>query len=247
MPHALTPRLREYLDFIREYIRTNESSPRLEEIAEHFQVTSPTAHKALQSLQSKGYLYFMRDSVSGFFIRLIERAGSSETIIEVPITGIVNKYGELYDFPKLHGHFATVLMGADPGNIFALAVNEDIPEANMAINDLLICDTSKRPQPGDIAILAFGVNAERFFLCQIYSLTHDKDTMGIEVANQYPIPEDLLNKDHEQRLNWAPLAFNEETEDYFLNLAEVERMPMQAIPPELVLATVLRLSRNFAS
>ena len=45
MPHALTPRLREYLDFIREYIRTNESSPRLEKIAEH----------ALRSFVKKGW------------------------------------------------------------------------------------------------------------------------------------------------------------------------------------------------
>jgi len=52
MPHALTDRQREYLEFIREYIRKNESSPRLEEIAEHFHVTSPTAHKTLKALQS---------------------------------------------------------------------------------------------------------------------------------------------------------------------------------------------------
>ena len=87
---------------------------------------------------------------------------------------------------------------------------------------------------------------KHFFLCQIYSLTYDKDTEGIEVANQYPIPEDLLNKDLQQRLNWTPLAYNEETADYFLNLAEEERMPMQAIPPELVIATMLRLSRRLA-
>ena len=100
MPHALTPRLREYLDLIREYIKENESSPRLEEISEHFGVTAPTAHKALKSLQSKGYLYFGRDSISGFFIRLIERAGASEIMIEVPIAGKVNGFGELFDFPE---------------------------------------------------------------------------------------------------------------------------------------------------
>ena len=60
MPHALTKRQKEYLEFIRNYIRENESSPRLEEIAEHFGVKAPTAHKILQSLQSKGYLYFVR-------------------------------------------------------------------------------------------------------------------------------------------------------------------------------------------
>ena len=100
MPHAVTPRQREYLEFLRQYIQENESSPRLEEIASHFGVKSPTAHKTLEALQSKGYLYFGRDSISGFFIRLIERAGSAETVIEIPIAGKVNEYGEVYDFDK---------------------------------------------------------------------------------------------------------------------------------------------------
>ena len=58
MPHALTPRQKEYLEFIREYIKQNECSPRLEEVAEHFNVKSPTAHKTLKTLMRAGYLYF---------------------------------------------------------------------------------------------------------------------------------------------------------------------------------------------
>ena len=66
MPHALTSRQREYLEFLREYIKENESSPRLEEIAEFFDVKPPTAHKALLAQHNKGYIYFARDSISGF-------------------------------------------------------------------------------------------------------------------------------------------------------------------------------------
>ena len=70
MPHALTARQREYLEFLRQYIRENESSPGLNELADHFDVTSPTAHKTLETLQSKGCSYFGRSKTSGFFIRL---------------------------------------------------------------------------------------------------------------------------------------------------------------------------------
>ncbi len=91
MPHSLTPRQSEYLDFLREYVKKNESSPRLEEIAKHFGVKSPTAHKTLKTLQYAGYLYFGRSSTSGFFIRLIERAGSAEIVIEIPIAGKVDQ------------------------------------------------------------------------------------------------------------------------------------------------------------
>jgi hypothetical protein len=34
----------------------------------------------------------------------------------------------------------------------------------------------------------------------------------------------------EQRLNWYPLAFDKTTEDYFMNLAEEEDVPLVAIP-----------------
>jgi Mn-dependent DtxR family transcriptional regulator len=51
MPHALSDRQREYLDFIKSYIAENELSPRLEEVAGHFDVKPPSAHKNLQALQ----------------------------------------------------------------------------------------------------------------------------------------------------------------------------------------------------
>jgi len=246
MPHSLTPRQSEYLDFLRKYIQENESSPRLEKIADHFGVKSPTAHKTLEALQSKGYLYFGRDSVSGFFIRLIERAGSAETVIEIPIAGKVNKYGEVYEFPHKLGHFPTLLVDAKPEEVFALAVMDDIPQASILAQDLLICDYGKRPQPGDVGIIPFGRNANRYFLCQMYSLTYDKDTPQLIMARQYPIPEDLLNKDLGQKLNWTPLAYDDDTVEYFLDLAEKEGVPAEPIPPELVAATVLRLSRALA-
>ncbi|MCB0279436.1 MAG: hypothetical protein KDD94_08040, partial [Calditrichaeota bacterium] len=83
MPHSLTSHQQEYLDFLRVYISENESSPRLEEIATHFRVKPPTAHKTLEALHNKGYIYFARDSISGFFIRLLEHAGTTEIIVEV--------------------------------------------------------------------------------------------------------------------------------------------------------------------
>ena len=246
MPHALTDRQREYLDFIRDYIKENESSPRLDEIANHFGIKSPTAHKTLKALQRSGFLYFGRDSVSGFFIRLIERVGSAETVIEIPIAGKVNRYGELYEFPEKHGHFATVLMGGVPGEVFALAVMDDIPEASILSQDLLICDYGKRPQPGDIAILPWGKESGRWFLCQIYSLTLDQDMESLVMSNKYPIPEDLLDSSRGQRFNWTPLAYDDTTEEYFLEEAENEKVPMRAIPPDFVAATVLRLTRSLS-
>jgi hypothetical protein len=53
MPHSLTPRQHEYLEYLRSYIKENEASPRLDEIAKHFRVKPPTAHKTLEALHNK--------------------------------------------------------------------------------------------------------------------------------------------------------------------------------------------------
>ncbi|NOH04972.1 MAG: hypothetical protein HND47_24860 [Chloroflexi bacterium] len=231
---------------MQEYVRANEASPRLEEVADHFGVKPPTAHKTLEALYNKGYIYFARDSVSGFFIRLLERAGTAEVVIEVVIAGKVNRFGELLEFPEKHGHFASVLQGADPENVFALVVSENIPESSILVGDILICDRNKRPQPGDIAIFPFGKSGKRFLLSRIHSLTSDKDLDNLEASNLYPVPKRLLDTSQGQRFNWTPLAFGSETEEYFLREAEKEGMPLRALPPEFVLGTALRLTRHLA-
>ena len=243
MPHSLTSRQREYLAFLRAYIQANESSPRLEEISKHFQVKSPTAHKILENLQSKGYLYFGRDPNSGFFIRLIERAGSTEVVIEVPIAGRVGDYGEVYDFPQNLGHFASVFVGAAPGNVIALAVTKDIPQASILAGDLIIFDLVKKPQPGDICIGPIG---ERFFLLKIASKTLDKEFLSFISAEWYPIPENLTDPDRDQLLNWYPLAYAEDTHDWFTKVAEEQDWPVAPIKPEFIVATALRLTRALA-
>ncbi len=243
MPHSLTSRQKEYLKFIRDYIKENESSPRLEEIAEYFGVKAPTAHKILEALQSKGYLYFGRDPNSGFFIRLIERAGSSEVVMEVPISGRVGEYGELYDFPKNLGHFASVFVGALPESVFALAVTADIPQASILSGDLIIFDLNKKPQPGDICIGPIG---ERLFLIKIASKTLDREIRSFETAQWYPIPEDLTDPEIEQLLNWYPLAYDDQTRDALYKIAEEQGWPIAPLPPKLIVATALRLSRILA-
>jgi hypothetical protein len=133
----------------------------------------------------------------------------------------------------------------DEYKVFALEAGEDIPQANIVAGDYLICDYGLRPQAGDIAIMPWGKNSGRWFLCRMYSLTYDKDTPGFEMANPYPVPTDLVDVELGQKLNWAPLSHDKETEEYLLRIAEDDNVPMSAIPPKLVMATVLRLTRNF--
>jgi SOS-response transcriptional repressor LexA len=244
MPHSLSDRQKEILAFIREYVAKNECSPRLDEIAAQFNIKPPTVHKILEALQVKGYLYFGRDSVSGFFIRLIERAGSSEMVTEIVLAGKIDQYGEVNNFPKKFGHFATVLVGAKPDEVFALFLTADIPHASMRNQDILIFDMAKKPQPGDISIAPIG---NGLFLILVASKTYDEMTPSLVVAQQYPIPEKLGNPDIKQKLNWYPLAYDEESHDYFIKIAEQEHWSIEAISSELIVGTALRMIRTLAS
>jgi len=242
MPHALTDRQKECLEFIRGYIAENESSPRLEEIASYLGVTLPTAHKLLEALQKKGYLYFGRDSISGFFIRLIDRAGSAETMVEIALAGKIDGYGELFDFPQELGHFPSVLIGSKPDEVFALVVMEDIPQASMLAQDFIIFDMGKKPQPGDICIAPIG---DRLFLVRVTSSSFE-DTPSLVAAQYYPIPEKLARTDPDLVLNWYPLAHSEANHDYFIQVTEEQNWPIGPLDPGLVMATALRLIRALA-
>ncbi|MCJ7701505.1 MAG: hypothetical protein MUO62_07980 [Anaerolineales bacterium] len=246
MPHALTERQKEYLSFLRDYIRKNEMTPRLEEVAGHFGVKLPTAHKTLDALEKKGYLIARRESASGYFVRLAERGIGIEKLIGVFVIGKIDAYGEIHAFPEDHGQIPVVLIGVDEYQVFALEATEDIHQANILVGDYLICDYGLRPRPGDIAIMPWGKHSGRWFLCRMKSLTSDRDTPWFDVANAYPIPGDLIDEELGQKYNWIPLAYDEDTDDYFSRIAEEEDVPMGAIPPELVMATVLRLRRNLA-
>ena len=45
MPHALSEREKEYLEFLRDYVRENEYTPQLKEVADHFGVSNETLRR----------------------------------------------------------------------------------------------------------------------------------------------------------------------------------------------------------
>jgi len=240
VPHALTDRQRDYLNFIKDYIKENEISPRLEEIAEHFEVKSPTAHKMLKALQRKGFLIFDRTSSSGFFIRLIERVGAKEVVLRVPLAGKINHLGEVYDFPEPLGEIPAVFAGTEPGKVFALVLMEDIPQVNLEVNDFIFFDMGKKPQPGDICL---GILGERHLLFRITYKTFDKEMVSYEASHDYPFPEELSDPEREQRLHYEPMAHTDELEPVFMKMLEDDGWGYFPVTQDFIVATALRLSR----
>jgi SOS-response transcriptional repressor LexA len=240
MPHALTDRQRDYLNFIKGYIKENEVSPRLEEVSERFDVKPPTAHKMLKALQRKGFLVSDRTSSSGFFIRLIERAGTQEVVMRVPLAGKINQLGEVYDFPEMLGEIPAIFAGVKPDDVFALVLTEDILQAHMETNDFIIFDAGKKPQPGDICMCLL---RKRYFLMRITKKTFNDRFLSYEGSQDYPLPEVLGDPERKQRFHYEPVAYTEEMQDVFLNILDDEKIPYFPLPEFFVTATALRLNR----
>ena len=133
MPHVLTQNQRQYLDFIRAYVQECESSPRLEQIVEHFGVKPSTAHKPLQALMDKGFLYFERSSQAGYYIRLIERAGYGPNFIHRTGHGLGL---EVHEPPWITSESETVL---EPGMVFSVEPGVYLPgEFGVRVEDIVV-------------------------------------------------------------------------------------------------------------
>lgn len=239
MAQELTLKQNEYFEYISDYIWRYECAPRLEEIADHFGVKTPTAHKALVALREKGLIYFARDRVTGFYIRIPERFNTAETFFEINIVGKVNRYGEIHEFPKKTGHFPVIIPGANPLSIFAVELWQHITAADMQAGDLLIFDRDKKAAPGDIGIIRYG---KSWLLVNLFPLEHNPSTPFYELAKEIS-PEVLQTLDESGYLFWWPLALHEETEAYFVKAAIQYQVPWMPVAPENIVATAVRLER----
>ena len=220
MSQRLTDRQQEYLDYIRNYIQRNESAPRLDEIATHFGITSPTTHKALDTLQEKGYLYFGRDSVSGFYIQLIEFVDISVEVAEISILGNVDQFGIVHKFPQKVSHTVTLTLQSNPKDLFALRISANLPEFNLVPHDIIIMDQGREPQVGDICMTL--VNDDRILI----QITDEDQETG--------------------RLSWMTLDANDSDNPVTSEKQKSLAPYPQLLPRDFILATALRLTRYLA-
>jgi len=260
MPHALTERQKEYLNYLKNYIRNNEDSPSLKEIANHFGVKSSAAHNTLTALHNKDYISFMRHP-DGYFIRLVERGGMGEKIFPLFIVGKIDRYGEVIDLlpspdtpmnsninldagSEIPEHITIIQKCTNFHSIFGVKATERIPHANIEAGDILVVDGEKMPQSGFMSILPVGPDS-RLFLCWAYGKTFDDRTFSYEMREPYPLPEKYVNWDLGQRLFWYPIAWDEETDAYFSKLGNGAGFPDAPIPMDFAVATVLELIREY--
>ncbi|MCB2160514.1 MarR family transcriptional regulator [bacterium] len=259
MPHALSDRQKEYLLFIEKYIQKNQDSPSLQEIAENFQVKPSTAHKTLDALQKKGFIYSTRHPASGFYVRLIEHGGMAEQIIAVPIVGDINKYGELVDLPDISAldkldseeDLSSVFPGVIPivihrnefAPIIGFRANYKIHAAGINEGDIVIVELNKTPENGFIAIVPMGIKA-KLVLCWSFGKTYDDRLTSWLMREPYPIPQKLVDQDLGQKLICIPVGFDDYP-DYYESYFEEGGFPLISLPTENIFATVIEIIREY--
>src|SRR3989344_1203460 len=84
MSNNLTPKQKKILEYIKIYLKKNEYSPSLEEIAKHFKLAKSTVHQHVETLIEKGYL-----NKSDYKARSLEVSYGKSDLIEIPLLGII--------------------------------------------------------------------------------------------------------------------------------------------------------------
>ena len=79
----LTKRQKQILDFINNYLKKNDYSPSIEEIADYFDLAVGTVHEHLENLKNKGYLNKPNNQPRSLEI------GPGANLIEIPLLGLI--------------------------------------------------------------------------------------------------------------------------------------------------------------
>src|SRR3989344_1671961 len=131
----LTKKQKQILDFVRDYIKKNDYSPTLEEIAKHFKLASvATVHQHINVLKEKGYLNKIenqRRSINVF---------QKEDLVSVPLLGTISAGGQIEMFQQSGESIAVPKTKIRPNqNYFTLKVNgNSMIEKNIKDGDIVL-------------------------------------------------------------------------------------------------------------
>lgn len=170
----LTPRQKEILDFISQFIELRDYAPSYREIAEKFQLGSvATVAVHIDNLKEKGYL--TKDFNEARSLQLTPRW--DERSFEVPLIGLIAagapieaiRTNETIDIPK-------DMMGK---NVFALKVRGDsMIEDGIFDGDYIIVEQTTSPNNGEIVVAL--LDNENATLKRFYK---EKDHVRLQPAN----------------------------------------------------------------
>jgi len=173
MRPELTPKQRQFLDYLERIIARTGKAPSLREAAADRGVSHAAVSQLIRALEEKGYL--RRDGRYGRAIYLLNRTSRTAAVHrgrEVPIIGKVTAGLPMYAQQEWDG---TVLIDGDiyrGSNLFALRVKGDsMRGAGILAGDLVVCEPRQYAHNGEIVVALIEneeATVKRFFLHEDY-------------------------------------------------------------------------------
>ncbi len=172
----LTKRQSELLDFLRSSISANGYAPSLEEIAEHFQLSSVgTVHKHLKALEEKGVIRRQWNRS-----RAIEIVGLNDTKSRrLPLLGTVAAGRPIEAVPRAEKIAVPEdMIGKGPAYVLRVVGDSMIDDA-IQDGDYVIVEQREDPRNGEIVVAL--INEEEVTLKRFY---REGKMVRLEPANR---------------------------------------------------------------
>jgi len=150
----LTPRQREILDWVKDFIRDNEMPPTVREIGAAFDIKSSSVFELLKALERKGYVRRGDRSARSLIVEgKTRRRRSGGRSVEVPVVGSIPAGQPLEAIEDDRGSVAVnvELLAGHRG--FALKVEgESMIDAGVLDGDYVIVRQQESADNGDIVV-----------------------------------------------------------------------------------------------
>ena len=147
MPN-LTKKQKEILDFVTQFIQTNQYAPSYREIAEHFGLSSTaTIHEHIKALEDKGLI------TSGGVARSLEIVQHRfDKAIELTLAGLITA-GEPIEAIENHETIAVPQNLVKDENSYVLKVKgESMIEEGILDGDYVVVERNFYPKNGDVVV-----------------------------------------------------------------------------------------------
>ncbi len=189
---VLTRRQKELLDYLRQYIEERGYAPTLEEIGEHFALTSlATVHKHLSNLETKGMI--RRTWNHSRAIELVEQPRRSGAV-DLPLLGTVAAGAPIEELEDPD----TVSVPEElirRNNTFVLRVKGDsMIDDGIWDGDYIVVEERRDADNGEtvVAVIDGETTVKRFY-------REDRDTIRLQPANENLAPIQVSQRDLQVR------------------------------------------------
>lgn len=181
MPPALTPKQKEVLDFIVNFINDRGYPPSYREIAGGLNLASPsTVHSHIQALRLRGYLRGSESAAGNRELEPTDKAVKWGKSVILPLKGLITAGKPIEALEEQETIAVPVDIVPDSANSYVLRVKgESMIDEGIMDGDFVIIERNPSPKNGDV-VVALLDNA----YATLKKFYREKDRIRLQPANK---------------------------------------------------------------